>query len=43
MIGDQNGPATGTALNFPVAVAVDGASNVYIADYYGNVVRESEH
>jgi len=40
LIGDQDGPATGAALNFPVAVAVDGASTVYIADYYGNVVRE---
>ena len=40
LIGDQNGPATGAALNFPVAVAVDLSGSVYIADLYGNVVRE---
>jgi uncharacterized protein (TIGR03437 family) len=42
MQGDSgNGAAaTGAELNSPVAVAVDSAGNLYIAEYSGNVVRK---
>ena len=36
----DGGPATGAALNVPSAVAVDAAGNMYIADYYNNLIRK---
>ena len=38
----DNGPAASTALNVPVAVAVDGSGNVYVADagVDNNAIRE---
>ncbi len=35
----DGGPATSAELNLPVGVAVDAASNLYIADQYNNYVR----
>jgi sugar lactone lactonase YvrE len=37
--GDGGAP-TSAQLNFPTGVAVDGAGNVYIADFYNCVIRE---
>jgi sugar lactone lactonase YvrE len=39
LIGDKNGPATGAALNNPLAVTLDWEGNIYVSDNYGNVVR----
>lgn len=39
LLGD-GGPAVSAELNYPRAVAVDGAGNVYIADTLNNRVRE---
>ncbi len=36
----DNGPATNAELNYPSAVAVDGAGNLYIADTWNNRVRK---
>jgi sugar lactone lactonase YvrE len=36
----DNGPAAGAKLSGPLAVAVDAAGNVYIADTYNNVIRK---
>ena len=36
----DNGPATSAKLNSPVAVAVDGAGDLFIADFANNRVRE---
>jgi sugar lactone lactonase YvrE len=36
----DNGPATSAALNEPTTVAVDAPGNVYIADYWNNVIRK---
>jgi uncharacterized protein (TIGR03437 family) len=36
----DNGAATNAALNYPVAVAVDSAGNVYIADAANNRIRK---
>jgi len=36
----DGGPATAASLNFPVAVAVDAAGNLFIADLYNNRIRE---
>ena len=36
----DGGPATGAALNYPVAAAVDSVGNLYIADYFNNRVRK---
>jgi hypothetical protein len=36
----DGGPATGAELNFPYAVAVDSAGNLYIADESNNVIRK---
>src|SRR5581483_2846280 len=35
----DNGPATQASLNFPIAVALDAAGNLYIADKNNHVVR----
>ena len=37
--GGDGGPATAAALNWPVAVAVDSAGNVFIADNYNSEIR----
>jgi uncharacterized protein (TIGR03437 family) len=37
---NEGGPATGVSLFSPTGVAVDGAGNLYIAEYGGNRVRE---
>ena len=39
LIGD-NGPATGAELDYPRGVAMDGAGNLYIADFYDNAIRK---
>jgi len=36
----DGGPATLATLNSPQGVAVDGAGNLFIADYYNNVIRK---
>jgi sugar lactone lactonase YvrE len=36
----DGGAATSASLNWPVGVAVDSSGNLYIADQYGNKVRE---
>ncbi|MFE9424037.1 NHL repeat-containing protein [Kitasatospora sp. NPDC006697] len=38
--GSDGGPATATTLNRPQGVAVDGAGNLYIADYNNQRVRK---
>ncbi|WP_338930531.1 NHL repeat-containing protein [Streptomyces netropsis] len=38
--GGDGGPATAASLNFPHAMAVDGAGNLYIADDYNHRVRK---
>jgi hypothetical protein len=35
----DGGPATAAGLSVPVSTAVDAAGNLYIADYYDNLVR----
>jgi sugar lactone lactonase YvrE len=41
--GGDNGPATSALLNTPMAVAVDGASNLYIADYGNHRIRRIDN
>ncbi len=36
----DGGPATLATLNYPAGLAVDSNNNLYIGDYYNNVVRE---
>jgi sugar lactone lactonase YvrE len=36
----DGGPATGAKLNYPSAVALDKAGNLYISDEYNGVIRE---
>jgi sugar lactone lactonase YvrE len=36
----DNGPATSASLNYPIGVAVDGAGDLFIADWQNNRVRE---
>lgn len=36
----DNGPATSAQLKYPTGVAVDGAGNLYIADYNNSVIRK---
>lgn len=38
--GGDNGPATKAKLNWPRTVAVDGAGNLFIADYYNCRIRK---
>jgi len=38
--GLSNGPAAQARFNQPFGVAVDGATNLYVADYYNNGIRE---
>jgi sugar lactone lactonase YvrE len=38
--GSTNGPAASATFNHPMGVAVDGAGNVYVADYLNNMIRE---
>jgi len=35
----DNGPATAAQLSSPVSLAIDGAGNIYVADYVNDVVR----
>ena len=37
--GDK-GPATAAELNGPYSIAIDSESNIYIADFYNNVIRK---
>ena len=37
--GGDGGPAVKAHLNFPTAVAVDGAGNLYVADSWNNLIR----
>lgn len=39
-IGTANGAANSASFDFPTGVAVDSSGNVYVADYYNNVIRE---
>ena len=36
----DSGPASGTQLNLPAGIALDGAGNLYIADSGKNIIRE---
>ena len=36
----DGGPATGALLNYPTSVALDGAGNLFIADYNNGAIRE---
>ncbi len=36
----DNGPATSAELNGPDAIALDSAGNIYIADFFNNVIRK---
>jgi sugar lactone lactonase YvrE len=38
--GNSNGNGTAATFNYPEGVAVDGAGNVYVADYGNNLIRE---
>ena len=36
----DNGPATSAELEYPFGVGVDSAGNIYIADFFNNIIRE---
>ena len=38
--GGDGGPAESAQLNYPTSIALDGAGNLFIADYYNNRVRK---
>src|SRR5262249_40744250 len=38
----DGGPASAASLNFPIATAIDGAGNLYIADSDNSVIRRVE-
>ncbi len=40
LFGGDYGPATAAGLNYPMDVALDGAGNLYIADFYNSRIRE---
>lgn len=39
----NGGPATNAELFSPIGIALDDSANIYIADFWNNVVREVEH
>ncbi len=39
-LGSANGTGNGASFNYPTGVAVDNVGNVYIADYYNNLIRK---
>jgi hypothetical protein len=36
----DGGAATNAGLDFPIGVAIDGSGNLYVADFYNNIVRK---
>lgn len=38
--GNSDGNGVNASFTYPVGVAVDASGNVYVADYYGNIIRK---